>query len=187
MSYLRTLWTFSSNKLQVRGLRLTLSFIFLAALLVFFSLLSLRVASPSCDRMTSEAREQKRFFLLSKGKEAFSAGWVYRNFRWNNGRCSAHSMGQAHAQTTWQLIEESHLLGFTQGISLWDTSPATPGVQVGERQLFYIDCACGLLRWYSSALHIKAQWLYTQALGNAQADPEQLTDRWQKHAHWCRE
>lgn len=120
--------------------------------------------------MTLEAREQKRFFPLSKGKEAFSGGWVYRNFKWSNGRCSAHRMGQAHAQTTWQLIEESHLLGFTQGISLWDTSPATSGVQAGQRQLFYYR-----------------QWLHTQALGNTQADPEQLTERWQKHVHWCRE
>lgn len=50
----------------------------------------------------------------------------------------------AHAQTAWQLIAESHLLGFTRGISLWDSSPATSGVRVGKRQLFYIDCACGL-------------------------------------------
>lgn len=42
----------------------------------------------------------------------------------NTGRCSAHSPGQTHIETS-KLTEENHQLGFIKGISLQDIFPKT--------------------------------------------------------------
>lgn len=63
---------------------------------------------------------------------------------------------------------------------------SSPRIYSGDFPLGHFPSNIRCSGW-GEAVVLYRQWLHTQALGNTQADPEQLTERWQKHVHWCRE